>query len=84
MKKIVPGQKVKVYQTPTSKTVHYGEVIGVDIEGRLILARRPDFSILKPHHFDLFREGKDVIFLTDHIVIQPTYRFDYQRNANHH
>jgi predicted transcriptional regulator len=81
MKEITPGQKVKVYKTPTSKVIHYGEVMGVDIEGKLILAPRPDFSILKPHHFDLFRESKDVIFLTNETVYQSTYRFDYLRRC---
>lgn len=81
MKKITPGQKVKVYKTPTSKIILYGEVLGVDEEGKLILAHRPDFAILKAHHFDLFRESKDVVFLTTDEVYQPPYRFDYLRRC---
>ena len=81
MKKITPGQKVKVYKTAVSRIIQYGEVMGVDTEGRLILAERPDFHILSPHHFDLFRESKDVVFLTNQDVYQPTYRFDYLRRC---
>ncbi|MGL6121665.1 MAG: hypothetical protein ACRC1W_01250 [Shewanella sp.] len=64
MKKITPGQKVKVY-ADNKKSVQFGEVLGVDIECKIILAHRPDFKNLRASEFDLFRDMADVRFLNN-------------------
>lgn len=62
MKRIVPGQKVKVY-IDALKHADYGEVLGVGLENKIIVARRSDFKSLGASSFDHFRDLRDVVFL---------------------
>lgn len=60
-----PPKKIKVYRTAVSNDVRYGEVLGVSNDHKLIVEERPEFSDLCAHHFDYFREAKQVIFLSE-------------------
>lgn len=57
----VMGAKVKVHIKNLS---FFGEVIGVNDEGKLLLANHPEFCTLPLREIDLFRQENEVIFLT--------------------
>jgi hypothetical protein len=54
-----------VYKTPNSKVVQFGELLGISTDQKLILEEHPEFKTLSLHDFDLFRERKEVIFLSE-------------------
>lgn len=62
MKRILPGQKVKIY-LQSRKTADFGEVLGVGFENKLVVARRSDFQVLGTSEFDHFRDARDVVFV---------------------
>jgi hypothetical protein len=82
--KIRPGQKAKVYLD--NRRVAFGEVLGVDIRNKVILASRPDFQTLPVCQFDLFREHREVEFIsptTNQIFIQWEASAIQTVNDNH-
>jgi hypothetical protein len=69
-----PGQKIKVYVHAPKKrsesfsrqqdeVIRYGEVLGTDDEGRILVNERSDFATLPVGAFNHFRYIHEVIFL---------------------
>jgi len=82
--KIRPGQKAKVYLD--KRRVAFGEVLGIDIRNKVILASRPDFQTLPICQFDLFREHTEVEFIspkTGQLFIQWEATAIQTINENH-
>jgi hypothetical protein len=67
MKRIKPGDKVKVYCNETYSVkrgyVRYGEAIGTNNNEQILLHERPDFAKLSAGQFQHFRCDNEVIFL---------------------
>ena len=59
---ILPGQKAKVYLG--NRRVAFGEVLGINIKNKVVLANRPEFQTLRTCDFDLFREQTEVEFIS--------------------
>lgn len=62
MRKILPGQKAKVYID--KRRAAFGEVLGIDMSNKVILATRPDFNTLRTCDIDQFFEQREVQFLS--------------------
>jgi hypothetical protein len=60
-----PGLKVKVYNSRREDPPRFGETIGIDDRGVILLAPRNDFAKLPLHHFNYILHANDVRFITD-------------------
>jgi hypothetical protein len=69
MIRVKPGERVKVYNDEGPwkhsriATVRFGEAIGVNDQGQILLHERPDFKGLSPGQFQHFRTEREVVFL---------------------
>jgi hypothetical protein len=70
MKTIKPGLKVKVYIS--KREWAYGETIGVNDQGQIMLISKPSFKDLRTSDFNLFRNYSEVVFTIPHA---PEHKF---------
>lgn len=68
------GLKVKVYK-PHGRLVGFGETLGITADGKILLAPRPDFANMPIGCIDLFREEKQVRFVS---ISSIQYQFTRQ------
>jgi hypothetical protein len=65
MASLQPPPKVKVYKSPRSKVVRFGELLGISNDHKFILEEHPEFQSLPIREFSHFRQNKDVVFLSE-------------------
>jgi hypothetical protein len=75
MRRIKPGDKVKVYCNDTfnrrNQYTRYGEVLGINGDHKLLLHERKDFATHQVSSFQHFRQDHEVVFLAE---AQPALR----------